>query len=154
MMATFNRCMLVVALCGVAAGPAAATGGFSCEVKDKAVEFEVAAGLSRGMGGAILEPSGKMTLKLKTVPEQLQSQDLSKALVHHWLADRTLKLDYYVETTGDAPFASAELIIDTKQTGDDETTKGRYVVSVFSVDPKTSESKTQEIKGRVTCMIE
>ena len=154
MMKTFKRCMVVLSLCSVAAGPAAASGGFSCEVNDKSVAFEVAAGLSHGLGGAILEPSGKMTLKLTSIPDQLKSQDLSSALVHHWLADRTLKLDYYVETTGDAPFASAELIIDTKQTGDDETTKGRYVVSVFSVDPKTSESKTQEIKGRVTCMIE
>jgi hypothetical protein len=135
-------------------GEAWATGGFSCEVKDKSVEFEVSAATSRGMGGAILEPAGKLTLKMKSVPEDMRSLDLSKALVHHWVADRTLKLHYYAEREGDKPFASVELVIDTKDTGDDETTKGRYVLSLFTTDSATSNSKTEEIKGRVTCMVE
>ena len=148
---TAAACLLLFPLI---AGEARATGGFSCEVKDKQVEFEVEGGVSRGMGGVILEPKGSIALKVKNIPDDLKSFDLSKALVHHWLADRTLKLDYYVEAEGDKPFGSVELIIDTKQTGDEETTKGRYVVNIYSVDPATSESKTTELKGRVTCMIE
>jgi len=65
-----------------------------------------------------------------------------------------VKLHYYVERQGDKPFASVELIIDTKDTGDEETTRGRYLVTLFMTDTATNESNMQEIKGRVTCSVE
>lgn len=144
-----------IALSGAFPDSASATGGFSCEVNDKSVAFEVSAAMSRGMGGVILEPKGSITLKLKSVPEDMRSFDLSQALVHHWIADRTLKLDYYVERQGNKPFGHVELIIDTKVSGD-EGSKGRYRVNIYTTDPPhdKGDGKTQEIRGRVSCFIE
>lgn len=129
--------------------PAWATGGFSCEVNDKSLTLEVSAALSRGMGSVILSPSGRLALKSEKLPADMRNFDLAQAMVHHWMAHPSLMLHYYVERQSDKPFASVELIIDTKASGDDETTKGSYLVNIYSVDPTTSEGKTQELKGRV-----
>jgi hypothetical protein len=139
------------------ASPAAwATGGFSCEVKDKSVEFDVSGAMSRGMAAAILEPRGTIRLKLKGVPEDMRSFDLSQSLVHHWTFDRSLNLDYYVEREGDKPFGHVELIIQTRIRGDDDSARGRYIVRIYTTDPPhdKGDGKTLEIKGRVSCFVE
>jgi hypothetical protein len=150
-----KRILLLYVACFWEVSPAWATGGFACEAKDKNLDFAVSATTGRGMGSPIVGSEAKAELMLKGTPKELQKLDLSQALVHHWLDYPDLKLHYYSETTGAAPFASAELIIRTKGVeGDEIVYEGDYQLRVYLAEPPAGvadENGNITATGKVTC---
>lgn len=129
------------------ASVANATGGFGCMIADQNLTFSVSGEMSHGMGGAILGYRAVAEITARIVPEALRKPDLTAGLVHHWLDHPELRLHFYAETTGDATFASFDLILKTDATEDELAYAGDYLLSVF--DGVTGE--VTKLTGKVTC---
>jgi hypothetical protein len=137
-------------------GDARATGGFGCEAKDNVLAFAADSAFSHGLGGQFLNFTAEAELFLPELPAELRKRDLKDALVHHWFYDRHLKLHFYVETEGDAPFASAELAIEAAGDAEDEDLdyEGTYTLDVFVGAAKEGEEPAVIKKtGMVTCSV-
>ena len=139
----------LAALIGVSS-PALATGGFSCAVDDGNLRFEAEAGFSYSSGSGLLNFRGKLNLAEKLAPKGLESRDLTPAnLPHDWLHDGELRLMIHVETEGDLPFASADLVVMTKAGEDELTYEGDYTLSVYTAEQGEKTERT----GRISCSV-
>lgn len=126
---------------------AGATGGFDCQIEDANMSFWVSGSISRGMGGVILGYQAEAEITAPMMPEGLRKPDLSAALVHHWIDHPELWLHFYAETTGDAPFASFDLILKSQGTEEELAYEGDYILHTF--DGETGE--VFELTGKVAC---
>jgi hypothetical protein len=146
-----KRILFSLALLGLAGvEPAFATGGFACEADDKNLIFSAQSPLGRGMGSPIINLQATSEIKLAGTPADLAKLDLSKHLVHSWMAGPDLRLHFYREREGNEPHAYVELIIMTKVVGDEGATEGTFQLTVFS----SQDSTTLEASGKVTCSVE
>jgi hypothetical protein len=136
--------------------PAFATGGFGCEVDDRNLRLSASAGMGRGMGAPFLNFTGEAELRVKEAPDDMRKLDLGKSLIHHWTADRELRLHFYYERTGDKPFVSAELILRTVDVGEDVDYAGTYRLDLFTSEPPygAESGKAFSFEGKATCMVE
>ena len=136
----------VAALIGLSS-PALATGGFSCAIDDANLRFTAEAGFSYSPGSGLLNFRGTLQLAEALAPKGLESRALTPAdLPHDWLHDGELRLMIHVETAGDQPFASADLVVMTKM-GEDETSyEGDYSLSIYAADQGEATKRT----GRVS----
>ncbi len=143
-------------ICGVTATPALATGGFSCTIDDKNLNFTADAALGSGMGAPILNLRAQSDVKLKTVPADLVKLDLSKSLVHSWVESLDFKLYFYSEREGDKPHGYVEIVITAKYAGDEGDAKGNYRLTVFYTEPPADavEGTYLKAKGKVSCFVE
>jgi hypothetical protein len=147
----FAAAMLITA-CGVF--PARATGGFGCEATDKNVKFETHAGMQRGGAGSILNFEAQLEILLKNTPPDFRKLDMkSDTLSQHWLDGKEFKLRLYTERN-EGLFGAVEFLIETKA-ADEGTYKGRYTLKVENMESeKSSEAKTLEARGKITCFVE
>jgi hypothetical protein len=145
-------CLLVATL---AAGPALAAGGLSCEAKDKAVKFSVESGVTHGMGGPVFNFRGTLEVLDKAVAKDLRKISFSQAeLTQYWLDADDLRLLLYRERTGDKPHGYVSIEIKTKSV-DEGSYRGRYGLTVFdTTEGSEGEGKMINHEGKVSCMAE
>lgn len=137
-----------------ASSPASATGGFGCETADKNVKFEAHAGMQRGGAGSILNFEAQLEILLKNTPQDFRKLEMKgNALSQHWLDGKEFKLRLYTERN-EGLFGAVEFLIETKA-ADEGTYKGRYTLKVENMESeKSSEAKTLEARGKITCFVE
>ena len=131
-----------------------ASGGFSCSIDDKAVNFEAGAVVSRGLGEQITNFKAEIDVRAPGTPDDLRKLDLSEHLTQKWLHGRELKLRMYREREGDKPHGYVELVIQAqrKKNTDDTDYLGHYILTVYDLGTAgNSEGKTITRRGRVTC---
>jgi hypothetical protein len=142
-----------LALCAALAcvSPAVATGSLDCSIDDKTASAQIAAVFSYGLGSALSNVRGDLTLKVRGLPAGLPATTFEgEHLVHSWLRGRDIKLHFYRETEGDAPHASIELVVETRgKSADAESYAGGYELIVSWV--ADGESKSKVFKGKATC---
>ncbi len=153
------RLLVAVAVFLMCAGGASASGGISCEAKDKAVSFDVSAGVSRGLGAAIFSFDGTVAILDKKIADDLATTKFERDHVaQYWLDGEELRLLLYREREGDKPHGYVELQVVTKaRPGDDEEGlyAGRYQLSTYdTVDENTVEALTSSYEGDVSCFVE
>ncbi|WEZ84273.1 hypothetical protein P6U16_06335 [Rhizobium sp. 32-5/1] len=144
---------LAAAFSLLSCGPALATGGFSCQIDDPVLALGVESGFSHGLGDALLNFRGTINIRDAFASKNLQKIALDAThLPHHWLYDDVLKLRIYAET-GEGPFASVDLVIETKRDEDDETAYGgTYRLSLYHAEPPAGSPDQQLVRtGTVTC---
>ncbi|MBD9371179.1 hypothetical protein IB238_00820 [Rhizobium sp. ARZ01] len=149
------RIWIISALSGLAiltsASSAYATGGFACEIDDANLRLEVESGFGHGMGAPLLNFAGQLTLSPTIAPKELEKVSLNgDNLPHHWLHYDELRLLIYVETQGDLPFSSAEIVIMTKTGEEGMTYEGQYTLWLFSASRPT---ETIERHGKAKCSL-
>ncbi len=134
--------------------PAHATGGFGCEAVDKNVKFETHAGLQRGGAGSVLNFEAQLEILLKNTPPDFRELKLKgDTLSQHWLDGKEFKLRLYTERN-EGLFGAVEFLIETKA-ADEGSYKGRYTLKVENMESeKSSEAKTLEARGKITCFVE
>ena len=140
----------------LAVTPALATGSFSCTVNDKNLSFEAHSPLGTGMGEPIISLSATAQIKLKRVPKDLTTLELSKSLVHSWVDYPDLRLLFYKEQEADAPHGYVELVVKAKEIDDEGNARGEYELTVFSTEPPADkvEGVLLKAKGKVSCFVE
>ena len=136
--------------------PAHASGGLSCEAKDKSVTFSVDSGLSRG-GGMFLNMKADLRIHRTDVPQDLRQLELSgEDITQRWLYGRDLKLRFYRERDNKLPHGYVELVVEAREKKDDESSyTGTYILWVLShASEKDNDGKRVTLRGRVTCSVE
>lgn len=134
------------------AGAASATGSFDCTIDDARVAFDAQAAFSHGMGATFNNFHATLELKAKDAPPDFRKLELdSGALVHHWLTGRELRLHLYHERA-EPPFASLELIVETRGPGGDDTGfAGRYRLKLFVPGQDGARDLERTFTGRAAC---
>ncbi len=152
------RLTLGIAVLFMSAGAASASGGLTCSADDKAVKFELMAGVTRGMGGPVFSLQGGVEILDRTVAEDLRKLSFERShLAQYWLDGEELRLLLYRERDGDKAHGFVELIIRTKVKGEEDegVYDGTYELQVFDTgDASSAEGKTQSITGAVSCFVE
>lgn len=144
-----RRFLLSLAALATASSPAFATGGFGCSVKDKNLTLDAEAGFSYSIGGGFLNFRGAVELPAKIAPKGLERVTLTPSqLAHHWLYDGELRLLLHAEAEGDLPFASADIIVRTTMTDDENTYDGEYKLILHRADADSIERT-----GKVSCSV-
>ncbi|MGE0024001.1 MAG: hypothetical protein AB7S70_10270 [Hyphomicrobium sp.] len=143
---------------GMLAGlaPAHATGNFLCEADDASLELAAESTFSHGLGEAFMGFGAKATIKVEGTPKDLTELAFASAhLVHHWFTSGALNLHLYREREGSAAHGYVELIIETRQSPDDETAfAGTYEITVYDVGVSPGgEGRTWTAKGKVACSV-
>ncbi len=131
-----------------------ATGGFTCSIDDKAVNFEVMAVVSHGVGEQIPQIKAELEIRAPGTPDDLRKLDLSESVTQKWYYDRDLKLRFYRDREGEKAHGYVELIIQARRKkGEDETGySGNYLLTVYDLGTAGgSEGKTTKRRGRVSC---
>lgn len=139
----------------LAASPALASGGLSCEVKDEAVRFQAEGGVTRGMGGAVFSFRGDLEIRDKAVAADLRKISFERShLAQYWLDGDELRLLLYKEREGDVPHGYVEIVVRT--TSDEEGSyRGSYALTAFDMTGDTSGmGKTVTREGAVSCFVE
>ena len=147
---------LIVGACLLAGvGPAAASGGLSCDTKDKAIRLSIESGVTRGMGSPIFNFRGTLQLNDRRVADDLRKTQFEQEHVaQYWLDGKNLRLLLYRERVGNKPHGYVELIIETKGDGEGGY-NGAYRLTVFDMTgDKTGEGKTLAFKGKVGCFVD
>lgn len=137
--------------------PAAASGGLDCSIKDKSVQFTLNSGVTHGMGGPTFNLKAELKILRKGIVEDFRTVALDDGnRPQYWLDGKDLRLLFYREREGNGPFASVELEIRTKATGDDEGTyNGTYKLTGDGLLGTDSvQSERLELKGKVSCSVE
>ncbi|MDQ8698196.1 hypothetical protein [Hyphomicrobium sp. LHD-15] len=152
-----TRLSVMAALCLLAvARPAQATGAFLCGIKDDSLKFSAESAFSHGLGERFMDFAASGTVLLKDAPKDLAELKFDDgALVHHWFAGGDLKLHLYREREGDAAHGYIELILETKQSPDDETVfQGTYKLQVYdTTNTKDGEGQKFEAEGKAACSV-
>ncbi len=136
--------------------PAQASGGLSCEAKDKSLTFSVGSSLSRG-GGMFLNIQADLEIHRTEVPRDLRQLALSgEDITQRWLHGRDLKLRFYRERDNKLPHGYIDLVVEAREAKNDESSyRGSYVLSVYSLpSEQASEGKRVTLRGNVTCSVE
>ncbi len=139
-------------VCLLAATPALATGGLSCDIDDPNLKLHVEAGYSYSIPG-LIGVSGSMQPLVGEIPDQLRKIDVTAAtLREHWTEGPDIRLLVYQETSGDAPFGSVKLVIITTQSPDDELTfTGVYRMELFLAESTEGADNQISRTGSVLC---
>ena len=129
------RCLLAICAIFLLSGNALASGGIWCETEAKPAKVELHSGVTRGMGGALFNFEGKVTVADQTIPEDLRNIEFKQQHVsQYWFDGKALKLVLYRERDPEKSFAYVEVGIDTQALeGEDEegAYAGGYNVTVF-----------------------
>ncbi|WP_274627704.1 hypothetical protein [Arvimicrobium flavum] len=135
--------------------PAAASGGLDCGAKDKKVEFNLHAGVSRGMGSAIFAFESTVKINDQSIAEDLRKTGFSREdVAQYWLDGKDLRLNLYREREGDKPHGYVELVIYTQSEGDEIGYGGTYELTVYDGVGDNAEPKEATFKGEVGCSVE
>jgi hypothetical protein len=137
---------------------AAASGALGCGAEDEASSFELAAGLTRGMGSPTFNFRGDLEILDQSVAEDLRKVSFEdRHLAQYWLDDEELRLLVFREREGEAAYGSVELTIRTKARGEDDTGsyEGTYEIEVYDLGQGGSgEGRTLTLTGEVSCFAE
>jgi hypothetical protein len=147
----------MLALAGVllACGAASASGGIDCGAKDRKLEFNLHAGVTRGMGSPIFAFQGKVDIKDKSIAADLRKTSFSMDHVaQYWVDGKDLRLLLYREREGNKPHGYVELVIYTKSAGDEIGYDGTYELTVYDGVGENAEPKEAKFKGKVGCSVE
>lgn len=135
--------------------PAAASGGLDCSAKDKKVEFNLHAGVTRGMGSPIFAFESTVEIQDHSIAEDLRKISLTREdVAQYWLDGKDLRLLLYRERTGDKPHGYVELVIYTESAGDEIGYDGTYELMVYDGVGDNAEAKEAKFKGKVGCSVE
>lgn len=152
------KTMLRVALLmlgGMLMAPAAhATGNFVCTVEDESLKFSAESTFSHGLGEQFMGFGATGTVLLADAPKDFVDLKFAEDnLVHHWFAGSDLRLHLYRERSG--PHGYVELILETTQSGDDETVfEGTYKLILYDMtDARDGEGKRLEAEGKASCSV-
>lgn len=137
------------------AGPAAASGGFSCNAEDEKLRLDVNGGVSRGMGSAVFSLQGELDIRDDALADDLRRTEFDRAhLAQYWLDGSELRLVLYREREGEGPHGYAEITLKAVSS-EGGSYAGDYVVDLFDMtDSNNSEDKTARFEGRVSCSAE
>ena len=146
------RTILCVAMLLASAGTAFASGGIWCNVDDRAVTFDVGAGVTRGMGGPTFNFRGDLEIKARLAGDGLRKTVFEDSnLTQYWLDDKELRLNIYHEHEVANAFNSVELTILTKAS-DEGVYDGQYTRAVYDNAADTDkDGKPVELTGKVSC---
>ncbi len=111
---------------------------------------------SHGLGEVFTGFNGNVSVLLRDAPKDLANFDIdSGQLAHHWFAGPQLKLHIYKERAAAAPLGYVELVVETNQSEDDETSfAGNYKLVIFDVGALfVSEGTTWRAEGKVSCSV-
>jgi hypothetical protein len=136
--------------------PAFATGNFLCEADDESLKFSAESTFSHGLGEVFMGFKATASVHVADAPKDLADLQFDAAqLAHHWFAGRALNLHLYREREGEAPHGYVELIVETRQSEEDETAyAGAYNLIVYDVGrPPGAEGKTWRAEGKVSCSV-
>jgi hypothetical protein len=129
-----------------------ATGGFSCEIKQKGFKIEVTGGTTRSSGSEIFSSTGTLKGVIRDGKKKIPlSITFTKANVsQYWNMGNDFRIAYRIENDGPV-FTETMLIIETKGTdkGDDEYLKGTATVNHYVAN---GERITRRYDA--TCMVE
>jgi hypothetical protein len=147
---------LLLSVCAIVllgAGPALATGGLSCTIDDAMLNFEAQSALGRGMGAPIINLEAKGEIRMKGVAADLAKLELSKHLVHSWMAHPDTRLHFYREREADKPHGYVELVISAVSADDEGEAAGTYELTVFEAEGAAS-GEPLKATGKVSCFVE
>lgn len=146
------RTIICVAMLLSSASAAFASGGIWCNVDDKAVMFDVGAGVTRGMGGPTFNFRGDLEIKARPVGDDLRKTVFEDSnLTQYWLDGKELRLNIYREHQLADTYNYVELTILTK-TSDEGVYDGQYTLAVYDKSADTDkDGKTVELTGKVSC---
>jgi len=136
----------------LSAGAASASGGIWCSADDKAVKFEVGAGVTRGMGGPTFNFRGDLEILGRPEGDSLRKTVFGDSnLTQYWLDDKELRLNIYHEQEVEKAFNSVELTILTKAS-DEGVYDGSYKLAIYDAAADTEQDgKPKELTGKVSC---
>lgn len=140
----------------VSLSPAHATGNFLCEVDDPSLKFSAESTFSHGLGEVFTDFRGHISVVLTEAPKDFTSIEIgAPQLAHHWFSGPDLKLHIYKERPADAAHGYVELIVETRQSQDDETEfSGTYKLTAFEAGTSsTAEGRTLKAEGKVSCSV-
>ncbi len=148
------RAVILLISAVLTAGPAAASGGFSCSAEDEAVSIEVNGGVTHGMGSPVFSLQGEIGIRDDAVAEDLRNTGFERAhLAQYWLDGSELRLVLYREREGDKPHGYAELTVKTVSEGG--AFAGDYTLEMFDMTGATSgEGRTKTFDGKISCSVE
>lgn len=146
------RAIICTAMLLLSAGAAFASGGIWCSAEDKAVKFEVEAGVTRGMGGPTFNFRGDLEILSRPEGDSLRKTVFEdSALTQYWLDGKELRLNIYGEHEVAQKFNTVELTIMTKTT-DEGVYDGNYTLSIYdAAADKEQDGKPVEVTGKVSC---
>lgn len=143
--------VLFVFLC--AASPAFASGGLSCEARDRHASFQFDGGVTRGMGAPLFNFRGSVRIAAKAVAADLRKLSFGQQHVaQYWLDGENLRLVLYREREGSRPHGYVQITVLARAAGDEGGYKGSYALTVY--DTTGDKERTHEAEGRVTCFVE
>lgn len=143
---------LPIALAALFAGclPALASGGASCKSEGGAARIGLAAGVTHGMGSPVIQLEATVDVPDQKIAADLRSSTFTREnLTQYWSSGEDLRFYLYRERNEDG-FASVEVAIDTKATGEDAVHGGKYVVTI--TQPGAAEPL--KFEGQVSCSME
>jgi hypothetical protein len=141
------------AMIACAPATASATGGLSCSIDDKNVNFTFESIFSYSDIGGLFQIRGEFESKDKRTHKTLRKLALDGSeLKQQWFRGNDLKLMIYRETEGDGvPFASIKLIVEANKPPEEEFEyQGKYVLTI---EPATEggESQAFTVEGKIAC---
>jgi hypothetical protein len=116
------------------------------------VQFEVGAGVTRGMGGPTFNFRGDLQILGRPEGDSLRKTVVEDSnLTQYWLDDKELRLNIYHEHQLGDKFNSVELTILTK-TSDEGVYDGQYTLAIYDAAADTDQDgKPVEVTGKVSC---
>lgn len=156
MRSSARRSVMAIVCLFAAFAPAHATGAFLCGINDGSLKFSAESTFSHGLGERFMGFEASGNVLMKDAPKDLaEIKFADDHLVHHWLAGGDLKLHLYREREGEAAHGYVELIVEAKQSADDETVfQGTYKLEVYDMtDAKDGEGKKLEASGKAACSL-
>lgn len=120
---------------------------------DDSLRFAAESGLSRGMGGVLLNFRARLDITLEGISAELKSLTLDDALTHSWIDGKSIRLQFYTEAV-DEPFRSVDFVVETAAV-DEGAYRGQYVLTVFDA-PSDGDADREmwTAEGYVTCYAE
>jgi len=149
-----RRLAIIAAVLATAMPHAFASGSLDCTIKDKIVQLELHAGVTRGMGGPFFSFKAEMKSSLPNNPAVTFEIE---HLAQRWLDEREAKLVIYRESESNMPHGYVEIRIETKRVSkkDEGRYAGTYVMEMYA---SAAEGKPErgpiQFRGRVTCSAE
>ena len=144
--------LVAVSMLVLAAGPAHASAGLSCEANDKAVKLTIEAGISRGLGDDVFSFKGELEILSAAAPKDFRRIEFGKDnLTQRWFDSRNLKLRIYRERAGE-PHGYVDIVIEAwPRKGDEIEFRGGYFLTIFDIPKLDADGTTTTLKGRVNC---
>jgi len=148
------RSAIAAVMLMLAAVPADASAGLSCEADDKAVKLSVEAGFSRGLGDDVFSFKGNLAILTPGAPADFRTIEFEKDnLTQRWIDSRNLKLRIYRERAGE-PHGYVDIVIEAwPRKGDEIEFRGGYLLTIFDIPKPGADGKTSTLKGRVNCSV-